>query len=101
MHMPLIQAALFRKVERILASVSALVAGLVTMFVCQALSPDLDNPLALLGSAAIALTVFINVFGLAVMLFLLPWEYYGDRQERSKAHEHSLYSLLKDAKKVN
>ena len=69
---------IFRNGERLLTAISAGVAGAFTIFACNIMSPELNDPIALLGATIAALAIFINAFGLAVLLFLLPWEALAD-----------------------
>jgi hypothetical protein len=85
MHIPEPKGTLFRNIERILTALAACIAGIVTMVICQVLTPELDDPLALLGSAVLALAIFINVFGMAVLLLLLPWEALGTHRMHSSS----------------
>ena len=66
--------ALFRRVERLLTAIAACVAGGITVLICRALAPELNDPIALIASAVAAVAIFFNVFGAAILLLLLPWE---------------------------
>ncbi len=66
--------ALFRGVERLLTATAACVAAGITVLVCRALAPELNDPVALIASAVAAVAIFFNIFGAALLVFLLPWE---------------------------
>ncbi len=66
--------SLFRNVERLLTGVAACVAAGITVLICRALAPELNDPLALIASAVAAVAIFFNVFGAAILILLLPWE---------------------------
>jgi hypothetical protein len=69
-----ISGRLLHTAERILTALAAFISGIISISVCSLLQPEISNPMALLGSAIFAMALFFNLFGITVLLFLLPLE---------------------------